>query len=843
MIKEGRCPILMHSEIKTMKVKNACFWIFLLLSGSAYAQMSQKGTVQLFNSNKTPLPGVQLTVTDAPATDTDTNGNFQFNFSKLKPGMAIASPNVYKKGYELVNTDMINGWILSEKRPLNIVMAPVGTIEENKNKYYSISMAHFSKEREKTVEEIKKLYAEQKIDLQERDKRFKALAEESRSFMEQVEQYAEKFARINPDEIGTIEMQVLELVNAGKLTEAIELYNKSGIITEAREKLSQKTKAEEDIDKLAETMYRYADLCALTGGMENEKKANDTYKFVAEALPDRFGYVFKYALLKIGMEDDDAMEWMDKCQKLSFDEKSLVQVLNIKNTFAVHHQKNYSKGLEYSISALEVLSDKNISMPSGDYYAIYHHTLYSMGKTYEAVNELKEAKEIYEDEIKEISGLIENSDNQLFIDIMNSLLSRVYNSLIGICNKEGNTSKVSELSEKLFQLNKKNAGTNEEAILEAEIEKLELEFNGAMEKPDYKLADASLKEILTRAEKLYQMRPMARAYWYALWNFARISISTETEPENFLTLIKTFEDKVANEFKINSEEQKNSLLFNIEQQYILYYSKNGNRPEERKHVAEAYRYAEMLNKLNPERFVVEIINARGMYVDMLLEQSENDKALKVAIDLEALYTMQGVWGFENLRTENTIGTAMVTGGLYELGVEHLEKVKKDRENHLKKKPDDVEMMISITTTYNNLSLGYSKLKKYAKALEVQQKAYEIIKTLYPHNKAQLGTNYLLMTLNTSVVYYQNDNNAEAQRYLQEAEHIADELKEINPFFVSYPLIVRFAKGDLLAKLSMPGSEELLKTGLEYKSGTLANDAVLLYIINDYHANNNSIYTK
>ena len=53
-----------------MKTKNACFWIFLLLSGSAYAQMSQKGTVQIFNSNKSPLPGVQLTATDAPATDT-----------------------------------------------------------------------------------------------------------------------------------------------------------------------------------------------------------------------------------------------------------------------------------------------------------------------------------------------------------------------------------------------------------------------------------------------------------------------------------------------------------------------------------------------------------------------------------------------------------------------------------------------------------------------------------------------------------------------------------------------------------------------------------------------------
>ncbi len=466
-----------------------------------------------------------------------------------------------------------------------------------------------------------------------------------------------------------------------------------------------------------------------------------------------------------------------------------------------------------------------------------------MGKTYEAMNEFKEAKEIYEDQIKEISEEIADSNNQLFINIQSSQLANIYSSLTDIYKKEGNVSKVNELSEKLFELNKKNAGDNEEAILEVEIGRQEYLFHQAVEKADYKLAAGSIKEILAKAEKLYKMRPLSRAYWYALWNFAYISVSTETEPENFLTTIKAFEDKVANELKINSEEQKTSLLYNIEKQYILYYSKNGNKPEERKHVEQAYQYAEKLNQLNPARFVLEIISAQASYIDMLLELSEHDKALKAAIDLEALYTMQGVWGFQDLRTENSIGTAMVCGGLYELGVEHLEKVKKDREKHLKQKPNDVDMMGSITTTYNNLSLGYGKLKKYAKALEVQKKAYEIIKTLYPHNKAQLGTNYLLMTLNTSIAYYQNSNNAEALKFLQEAENIANELKELNQLFSSYPLVVRFAKGDLLAKLSQPGSEELLKTGLEYKSGTLPNDAVLLYLINDYRTNNNSIYRK
>ena len=43
-----------------------------------------------------------------------------------------------------------------------------------------------------------------------------------------------------------------------------------------------------------------------------------------------------------------------------------------------------------------------------------------------------------------------------------------------------------------------------------------------------------------------------------------------------------------------------------------------------------------LNQLNPARFVLEIISAQASYIDMLLELSEHDKALKAAIDLEAL---------------------------------------------------------------------------------------------------------------------------------------------------------------------------------------------------------------
>lgn len=71
------------------------------------------------------------------------------------------------------------------------------------------------------------------------------------------------------------------------------------------------------------------------------------------------------------------------------------------------------------------------------------------------MNEFKEAKEIYEDQIKEISEEIADSDNQLFINIQSSQLANIYSSLTDIYKKEGNVSKVNELSEKLFELNKR----------------------------------------------------------------------------------------------------------------------------------------------------------------------------------------------------------------------------------------------------------------------------------------------------------------------------------------------------------------------------------------------------
>lgn len=819
-----------------------CFCTALLISVSLSAQVSQKGNVRIFNSQHTPLPGVQLMAIGAPATDTDNNGEFCFHFLNHKAGTAISSPQAYKKGYEVVNSDMLNGWILSEKRSLDIVMAPEGTIEEQKNHYYAIAIAHFSKLRNKTVQEINHLYAQQKITQAERAQRLKELAEENHTFMNMLDKYAEKFARINPDDITQIEKQVLKLVEDGKLTEAIELYNNSGLIVQARQKLQQRTQADEDIDLLAERMYRYADLCALAGGKENEQKAYDTYKWIAEILPDRFSYVLKYVLQKITLGEQDLEEWADRCQKLAFDEKSLIQVLNLKTLIATNIRKDYSKAFEYNQQALEILQQAQEAMPSGDYLAVMQITLHQTAYLLEAIHEWKQAEEVYLSNIKNLEEQIAVSDNQLFIRIQKGSLLDSYTSLMRLYSQKEDLEKARQTAAKIKEISLNDPDLDEEKRISIELNYLDMLLDFAMNAGQMKDAYKIAAEAYTKAEVLYQKNPITKAAEFLQRYIVYLQLSVDSETDAFPERAELLRTRIEQEFTSLSPDFKINALHNLEMMYSTYYSRKGNQPEERRSLVKAYQYTKKLSESSSSLFTQENLYARAKYIDVLIAESKNQEAAQEALELDALYSIQSAWGYQNLSVESSMGVALVCGGYYELGLKYLERVKEGREKELKKYPHNNELKANTCSTYNNLSLGYSKLKKYKQALKEQLKAYTLMKDLYAQNKAQLGTNYMLITMNVSVNYYQNGDNQQALHYLEEASAIAEEMKALFPqYFATYPIVVKLAKGDLLSKLSQPGAQELLKEGLEYKAGSQPNDALLLYTLKEYHSN--GLYTK
>ena len=805
------------------------------------AQVVQKGSVKVFNSRQAPLPGVQLMAEGAPATDTDQQGIFHLHFLNRKPGMQISAPFVYKKGFELVNRDLLDGWILSEKQPLDVVMAPEGVIEEIKNRYYSISVADFARRFNETVQEINRLYERHEIGLQERKSRLQELADENLRFMSQVERYADRFARVNPDDVDDVERLALKLAGEGKIGEAVRVYEDADMAGKVRDLLSRKSEVEENTLRNVEKYYRFADLCMLAGGAENERKAYDICRSVAETLPDNFAYVLRYALMKESLQEEDVMDWLDKCQRLAFDEKSLLLVLNAKCVYELNMRGNPVKALEYAQNALRVLADASESMPSGDYLATGEQLFLTTARIYESMGMFDKAADEYEDGIRRVEEQLGESDNELFIQIQKSHLVLLYRSLASVCLKLGETERALEVSGMWRKVvGEAGAAMDEKERLNGELDYWNFLFELALEKRDWDKMRLYAGKVLALTGRLHELSPAFETYRYALSHVNYLLMGLANNPEEYLGEIWRFCSEVPT-WSFASEEQKCGVAYLTEKLLVIYYSRTGNQAESNRHILQASACAERLEELNPMRYAAEIMDAKAQYIDLLVMQAKNQEACLEAMDLEALCAVSLSDDPVGLRVKNSVGTALVCGGMYELGVEYLEQVRKERERQLDRTPDDAELLSSLSTTYNNLSLGYAKQKKPARALKMQHEAARIMLRLYPRNKIQYGTNCLLTVLNTSVVSYQAGKREEALDFLEQAGRLAEELSQATPYFACYPLIIRLAKGDLYSKLSLPGGKEMLEEVLEYKEGMIPNDGLLLYSIHEYHTN--GLYVK
>lgn len=542
------------------------------------------------------------------------------------------------------------------------------------------------------------------------------------------------------------------------------------------------------------------------------------------------------------MIEQDLEEWTDRCQKLAFDEKSLILVLNLKTLIANNIRKDYSKAFEYNQQALEILQQAQEAMPSGDYLTIMQMTINQTAYLLTTIHEWEQAEEVYLSNIKNLEKQIAFSDNPHFIKIQKGALISSYTSLMKLYSQKEDIEKAYQTAAKIKEISLNDPDLDEEKRISIELDYLNILQDFAMNAGHMKEAYKIAAEAYAKAEVLYQKNPITKAVQFLQRYIIYLQLSIDSETDAFPERAELLRTRIEQEFTSLSADFKINALHNLEMMYSTYYSRKGNQPEERRSLTKAYQYAKQLNELNASLFFQEIFYARAKYIDVLIAESKNQKAAQEALELDALYSIQSAWGYYNLNVESCMGVALVCGGYYELGLKYLERVKEEREKELKKYPDNNELKANTCTTYNNLSMGYSKLKKYKQALKEQLKAYTLMKDLYAQNKAQLGTNYMLITMNVSVNYYQNGDNQQALHYLEEASAIAEEMKTLYPqYFATYPIVVKLAKGDLLSKLSQPGAQELLKEGLEYKAGSQPNDALLLYTLKEYHSN--GLYTK
>lgn len=299
-------------------MKNIIITTILILSAlAAGAKTVQTGIVREYKgkAKKTPLAGVELQVYPAQSTASDRNGNFRLEFLTLKPGERINVRRIEKEGYEIFNKDALEQWNLNPTAPFMIVMCRSNMFKQLKDTYYKNSGERYARQYRKAQDELKRLKDQNKIQQKEYIERLEQLEQEYGRQLENLDNYVDRFARIDLSEISPVEQEIIELVQAGKIDEAIAKYEELNAKAKLLDGISKRKEVGEAISTLTEvdrnlaadndTLYAVVERQIQTlqlGGAENNGKIRRLYCDIADAdttnirwLIDTGNFLYEYA--------------------------------------------------------------------------------------------------------------------------------------------------------------------------------------------------------------------------------------------------------------------------------------------------------------------------------------------------------------------------------------------------------------------------------------------------------------------------------------------------------------------------------------------------------------------
>lgn len=212
------------------------FIVCVLFAASLLAQVIQKGVVVELSSGNKPLAGVEILVAGATPTVSDANGAFKIYLPDATTGDPLSINRIYKKGYEIVNEMEVKTRSLSSSVPLKVVLCKSGLLEEARRKYYEIGEDLYYREYLNLASELKKEQQKGNLNRKEYEQQLMKLKEELYESMEKLYYYADLFAHINKDELSEIDVRAFALLEAGKVDEAILVYEESGLVEEFHQK-------------------------------------------------------------------------------------------------------------------------------------------------------------------------------------------------------------------------------------------------------------------------------------------------------------------------------------------------------------------------------------------------------------------------------------------------------------------------------------------------------------------------------------------------------------------------------------------------------------------------------
>ena len=219
------------------------FFVFILslCVSSLWAQSTQQVTVLEYNGKeqKTPLQGVSLSVQNAGSAMSDAQGALTLQFRTLKAGDAVQLRRIDLAGYEVFNQEAVDAWTISPQRTFTLVLCKSERFKALCEQYNAAASASYERQLKKDKATLEQLRKEGKIRKQEYDQQLAALDQQYNEQLDNLENYVDRFARIDLSEISEEEQKIIELVQQGEIDEAIRRYEELDLLSKYQQQSAE----------------------------------------------------------------------------------------------------------------------------------------------------------------------------------------------------------------------------------------------------------------------------------------------------------------------------------------------------------------------------------------------------------------------------------------------------------------------------------------------------------------------------------------------------------------------------------------------------------------------------
>lgn len=240
---------------------------------SVQAQVTLKGVAVKMNSAFTPVEGVEVVMQGSVPTLTDGAGTFILKLPHMESGDLLFDIRIGKQGMEIVNLKEVEQWVASEDILYKVVLCPKGYIEQSRRKFYNIGKSYYQREYERKLQELRMTRELQQADAAAFEQEMARLSQEYDKRMKLLDYYANKFARINKDELSAMERKALALVEKGDIDGAIHIYEASGIVEQFSNKMAQRDSLQQSLQTTRKLIKQQLMWYEKEGGSVSQEKA------------------------------------------------------------------------------------------------------------------------------------------------------------------------------------------------------------------------------------------------------------------------------------------------------------------------------------------------------------------------------------------------------------------------------------------------------------------------------------------------------------------------------------------------------------------------------------------